>query len=137
LDRQAELKDLLFFFFFFFGLRPQAQRRVISCSLPEWSDLIEREINSPYTRHYRYYLRLSPVKSAGYRILFFDCVARNPPGLLSPVEKEVHSMAENKRQNNVGVKAPAQGPSTGASSPGMASAMVPLEVALSGAIGAR
>lgn len=42
-------------------------------------------------------------------------------------------MAENKRQNP-GVKS--QGSST-ATGPGMASAMVPLEAALSGAIGAR
>ncbi|KAF7170026.1 hypothetical protein CNMCM5623_002604 [Aspergillus felis] len=45
-------------------------------------------------------------------------------------------MAENKR-HGVGVKAPAQGPSGAATSAGMAAAMVPLEVALSGAIGAR
>ncbi|RLL96802.1 hypothetical protein CFD26_103801 [Aspergillus turcosus] len=45
-------------------------------------------------------------------------------------------MAENKRHGG-GVKAPAQGPSGAATSAGMAAAMVPLEVALSGAIGAR
>ncbi|KAJ5081593.1 hypothetical protein NUU61_009857 [Penicillium alfredii] len=45
-------------------------------------------------------------------------------------------MAENKRQS-AGVKAPAQGSSNNATGPGMAAAMVPLEAALSGAIGAR
>ncbi|KAL3456751.1 anticodon-binding domain-containing protein [Aspergillus heterothallicus] len=44
-------------------------------------------------------------------------------------------MADSKRQNQ-GVKATAQGPS-GVTSQGMAGMMVPLEVALSGAIGAR
>ncbi|KAA8644378.1 hypothetical protein EYZ11_001395 [Aspergillus tanneri] len=44
-------------------------------------------------------------------------------------------MADNKRQNS-GVRAPAQGTSSAANQ-GMAGAMVPLEVALSGAIGAR
>ncbi|EAW06567.1 anticodon-binding domain-containing protein [Aspergillus clavatus NRRL 1] len=44
-------------------------------------------------------------------------------------------MAENKRQS-AGVKVPSQG-SSGVAAAGMAAAMVPLEVALSGAIGAR
>ncbi|KAL2821000.1 anticodon-binding domain-containing protein [Aspergillus cavernicola] len=45
-------------------------------------------------------------------------------------------MADNKRQSP-GVKATTPGPAGGDTSQGMASAMVPLEVALSGAIGAR
>lgn len=45
-------------------------------------------------------------------------------------------MAENKRQS-VGGKVQGQGPAGTATGPGMAAAMVPLEVALSGAIGAR
>jgi hypothetical protein len=44
-------------------------------------------------------------------------------------------MADSKRQNQGG-KATAQGPG-GVTSQGMAGAMVPLEVALRGAIGAR
>lgn len=46
-----------------------------------------------------------------------------------------NSMADNKRYN-AGVRASSQGTS-GAAGQGMAGAMVPLEVALSGAIGAR
>ncbi|CAG7920300.1 unnamed protein product [Penicillium olsonii] len=45
------------------------------------------------------------------------------------------SMAESKRQNSV--KAPAQKQAGNAAGPGMAAATVPLEAALSGAIGAR
>ncbi|KAL1966921.1 hypothetical protein VTN77DRAFT_3665 [Rasamsonia byssochlamydoides] len=45
-------------------------------------------------------------------------------------------MADNKRQS-VGGKPQGLGPANTATGPGMASAMVPLEVALSGAIGAR
>jgi len=44
-------------------------------------------------------------------------------------------MAENKRQGSV--KAPAQKQAGNATGPGMATATVPLEAALSGAIGAR
>lgn len=44
-------------------------------------------------------------------------------------------MAETKRQNSV--KAPAQKQSGNATGSGMAAAAVPLEAALSGAIGAR
>ncbi|PYH90405.1 hypothetical protein BO71DRAFT_76282 [Aspergillus ellipticus CBS 707.79] len=45
-------------------------------------------------------------------------------------------MADSKR-HSVGVRAPAQGPSGATAGQGMAGAMVPLEVALSSAIGAR
>ncbi|OOF99124.1 hypothetical protein ASPCADRAFT_204785 [Aspergillus carbonarius ITEM 5010] len=45
-------------------------------------------------------------------------------------------MADNKR-HSVGARASAQGPSGGTAGQGMAGAMVPLEVALSSAIGAR
>lgn len=44
-------------------------------------------------------------------------------------------MAESKRQNSV--KVPAQKQSGNATGPGMAAATVPMEAALSGAIGAR
>lgn len=45
-------------------------------------------------------------------------------------------MAENKRQS-VGGKPQAQAPPVAAAGPGVNAAMVPLDVALSGAIGAR
>ena len=57
---------------------------------------------------------------------------RIPPSGAPPI---THRMVENKRQSS-SAKA-SQGSSASASGPGMTTAMVPLEAALSGAIGAR